>query len=377
MAVPLRVFQLIKSLGRGGAEMLLPETLRCADRERFTYQYGYFLPWKNAMVPSLETQEVEVVCFSAPNNLSILLATNKVAGHLRRWGADVVHCHLPIAGVVGRLAGKLAGVPVIYTEHNMLERHHPLTRRLNLSTWSWQDRVIAVSGDVAHSIRSHANPRVPVEVVLNGVDVDRFERRRVDVAALRRELGIPPAAPVVGTVAVFGLQKGLHDWLEAARALRERHSEIQFLLVGDGPHREELLTQAASLGLRDSIHWPGLQQDVRPYLAAMDVYLMSSIFEGLPIALLEAMSMQCAVVSTAVGGIRDVIQDGENGFLVEPCRPDRLARVTSSLLASPQALERCGEAARRTVEQRFSIRRMTRELEATYLDVVSRYRNGK
>ena len=377
MVEPLRIFQLIKSLGRGGAEMLLPETLRCADRERFTYRYGYFLPWKNAMVPALETQGVEVACFSAPNNLSILLAANQVATHLRRSEADVLHCHLPIAGVVGRLAGKLATVPVIYTEHNKLERYHPLTRRLNLSTWRWQERVIAVSGDVAESIRIHTNSRVPVDVVLNGVDVDRFERRGVDSAALRRELGIPPAAPVVGTVTVFRLQKGLHDWLEVARTLHERHPGIHFLVVGDGPLREELVAQAGSLGLGDSIHWPGLQQDVRRYLVAMDVYLMSSIFEGLPIALLEAMCMRCAVVSTAVGGIPEVIEDGENGFLVEPGRRQQLAEVTSRLLASPQVLKRCGEAARRTVEKRFSIRRMTRELEATYLDVVSRYRNGK
>jgi glycosyltransferase involved in cell wall biosynthesis len=108
----------------------------------------------------------------------------------------------------------------------------------------------------------------------------------------------------------------------------------------------------------------------------MDVYLMSSMFEGLPIALLEAMSMRCAVVATSVGGIPEVVRNGENGFLVEAGNAERLAQVTSDLVADPETIRRCGLAARRTVEEQFSIRRMTRELEATYLDVVTRYRNG-
>ena len=371
---PVRVFHLIKSLGRGGAETLLVETLRAGDRSRFEYRYGYFLPWKDALVSSLQAEGADVVCFGARSNLTILLAARRVAGHLRRCRADVLHCHLPIAGVVGRVAGKLAGVPVVYSEHNKMERYHPFTRRLNLSTWGWQDRVIAVSSDVAESVRAHARSDVRVEVVLNGVDVHRFDRCRVDAAALRRELGIPLGAPVVGTVAVFRTQKRLDQWLEAARALLEVYPDARFLLVGDGPLRAELSARADSLGLNGAVHWAGLQSDVRPYLAAMDVYLMSSAVEGLPIALLEAMAMRCVVVATSVGGIPEVVVDGRNGFLVPAGRPDVFAEVTGRVLRSPSALARVADEARRTVEERFSIRKMTEQLEAAYQDVVSRRR---
>ena len=377
MSARIRVFHLIKSLGRGGAEMLLPEGLRFADRARFAYGYGYFLPWKDAMVASLESQSAEVTCFSARSNATILLAARQVAGHLKSWKADLLHCHMPMAGAVGRVAGKLAGIPVVYTEHNKMERFHPLTRWLNLTTWRWQEQVIAVSGDVADSIRAHADSRVPVRVVLNGINVDYFRRDRADREAVRRCFGIPMHAPVVGTVAVFRVQKRLQDWLEAARRLREGYPDIHFLLVGDGPLRKELLAHTARLGLQEVVHFAGLQDDVRPYLAAMDVYMMSSLFEGLPVALLEAMSMECAVVCTAVGGIPEAVSDDENGFLVEPCNPELLAQVTGAVLASPERLRRCGEQARRTVEERFSMWRMTQELEATYLDVVSRYGDGK
>lgn len=377
MGEPLRVFHLIKSLGRGGAEMLLQEALPFADRTRFSYAYGYFLPWKDAMVASLKSHRVEVTCFSARSNAAILFSVGRVAGQLRRWRADLLHCHMPMAGVVGRLAAKLAGIPVVYTEHNRVERFHPFTRWLNLITWAWQDQVIAVSADVAESVRAHADSGVPLKVVLNGINVEYFHRERADREDVRRRFGIPLNAPVVGTVAVFRVQKRLEDWLQAARRLRERHPDINFLLVGDGPLREALVAQTARLSLEEVVHFAGLQRDVRPYLAAMDVYMMSSLFEGLPVALLEAMSMECAVVCTAVGGIPEAIRDGESGFLVEPRNPEVLARVTSAVLASPATAYRCGEQARRTVQQRFSMERMTRELEDTYLEVMSRHRNGK
>jgi L-malate glycosyltransferase len=374
---PLRVLQLIKSLGRGGAEMLLPETLRHADRDRFLYRYAYFLPWKDAMVRELERQGVDVTCLSRSNQISILLSARELAQKLKAWKVDIVHCHLPVAGVVGRIAGKLASVPVVYTEHNVLERYHPLTRRANLFTWGWQQEVVAVSRDVAESLERSAPAPVPINVVLNGVDVHRFEKSRVDGQALRRGLGIPDDAPVVGTVAVFRTQKRLHKWLEVARTLTDRHPGIRFLLVGDGPLREELEARARSMGLQDVAHWAGLQEDVRPYLAVMDVYMMSSVFEGLPVAMLEAMSMSCGLVCTAVGGIPEVIRNGENGLLVDAEHPERLADRASELLSSREMLGELGAEARRTVERDFSIARMTQELENLYVRVVRDYRNGR
>jgi glycosyltransferase involved in cell wall biosynthesis len=372
----LRVFHLIKSLGRGGAEVLLLEGLRFADRERFTYGYGYFLPWKNAMVASLAEQGGDVRCFAARNNLSILLSAQRVAKHLRTWRADVLHCHLPIAGAVGRLAGRLAHIPVVYTEHNTLERYHQLTRRLNLSTWRWQNRVIAVSRDVAASLNRRAAPDVRVQLVPNGVDVERFGPALVDGASVRQKFGIPESAPVVGTVAVFRVQKRLDDWLETARLVRQHQPDVHFLLVGDGPERDHLHARASALRLDDAVHFTGAHTDVRPFLAAMDVFLISSIFEGLPVALLEAMSMQRAIVSTSVGGVPEVVRHGTNGLLVPAGHPNLLAEAVLQLLTSHALRAECGRAARQTVIDYFSLQRMTRQLERTYVEVVQERRSG-
>jgi glycosyltransferase involved in cell wall biosynthesis len=360
---PIRVHHLVKSLGRG-----------VADRERFAYGYGYFLPWKDAVVPALRAQGAEVTCFGARSSAAVLAAARRVARHLRTREVDVVHAHLPVAGVVARLAGRLAGVPVVYTEHNLQERYHPATRWLNLRTWGWQAEAVAVSSDVADSIRRHAGDRVPVCTVLNGVNVRAYDPARYDGAAVRARWGIPPDAPVVGTVAVFRPQKRLDHWLQVARRVADAVPGTHFLLVGDGPERAALEAQAAALGLEEAVHFTGLQEETRPCFAAMDVYLMTSRFEGLPVALLEGMAMAVPPVVTAVGGIPEVVRFGENGSYQPYGSVQALAGDVAALLRDPERRCRLGRAARATVVERFSLERMQRALEAIYERVIAEHR---
>lgn len=370
----VRVFHLIKSLGRGGAEVLLAEGLRVADRERFAYDYGYFLPWKNSVVPALEAQEADVVCFGATDNARILLAARHVAKHIESSGADVVHAHLPVAGVVARLAGRLAGVPVVYTEHNLMERYHPLTRRFNLLTWGLQAQAIAVSGEVEDSIRRHAGNRVPVWPVLNGVNVHTYDPANHEGSAVRDRWGIPAEAPLVGTVAVFRTQKRLDHWLEVALRVREAVPQVHFLLVGDGPLREAVEVGITVDGLGEVVHLAGLQEETRPYFAAFDAYLMTSQFEGLPIALLEAMAMAVPPVVTSVGGMPELVEDGANGYLQPFGALDGLTERVVGVLQDAEHRRALGAAARRTVVERFSVNRMQRELEAIYERVIAEHR---
>lgn len=365
-----RIFHLIKSLGRGGAEVLLAEGLAVADQSRFAYGYGYFLPWKDAVVPELEAQGAPVTCFEASSNLAIVLAARRVAQHLRAWQADLVHAHLPVAGVVARLAGWLAGVPVLYTEHNLLEHYHPVTRTLNVATWRLQAHAVAVSADVEASIRTHAGDRVPVQTVLNGVNVRAFDPALYDGEAVRTQWGIPKDAPVVGTIAVFRAQKRLDDWVRVAQQIRRAVPDAQFILVGDGGLRPQLERYVQEAGLGEVVHLVGLQDEVRPYLAAMDVYLMTSEFEGLPIALLEAMAMGVPPVVTAVGGIPELVTSGVNGALHPQGVLDALAASVTRMLQDAAKRGRLGQAARRTVAQRFSMERMQRELEAIYAGII-------
>ena len=367
---PLRVFHLIKGLGRGGAEMLLSEGLRCADRERFVYGYGYFLPWKDHLVEDLSRQGADVRCFEARSAGAVLAASRRVARYLRRWRADLMHCHLPLSGIAGRLAGRLAGVPVVYTEHNLMERYHPLTRRANCLTWRLQEAAIAVSPAVAESIAARVDPQVPVQVILNGVNLERFRPEPESGVAIRGELGIPADAPLAGTVAVFRRQKRLDRWLDVAAWLLEQLPDCHFMIVGDGPLRSEVEAAIEERRLGERVHLPGLRDDVRPYLSAMDLYLSSSEFEGLPIAILEAMAMEVPVAATAVGGIPRVVVAGETGMLVPPGDLERLRAAALQILSDRRTGRRMGAAGRRQIADEFSLERMVSLQEDLYEKVV-------
>ena len=367
----MHVFHLIKSLGLGGAENLLVAAARHPSARGVRYSFGYFLPWKDALVQPLRDAGAEVTCFPARSAAGVLARSATLARHLRRQRVDLLHAHLPIAGVAARLAGKLAGVPVVYTEHNLMQRYHPLTRAANLATWRLQRQVVAVSSEVAESIAEHTAARVPVQVVANGVPVDLLRPNPEAAAALRTTLGIPADAPVVGQVAVFRRQKRLDLWIEAAQAIHRRLPRSHFLLVGDGPLRSEVETAVAASGIAEAIHLPGLQPDVRPYLGAMDLLLISSDFEGLPLVLLEAMALERPVVATAVGGVPEAVADGDTGVLVAPGSAAALADAVCGLLASADTRIAMGRAARQRAETTFSTRRMQAELEDLYDRVLS------
>lgn len=367
----MKILHIIKSLGRGGAEMLLPETLRLHDHRTFEFHYIYFLPWKNQMVSAIVDCGGTVTCIPANNNVQLLFRTRSVVKYIREHKINLIHAHLPWAGVVARLAGKLTGVPVLYTEHNKQERYHFATRRLNLATMNWLTEVIAVSGDVESSIRKF-KPRLtsPLKTILNGVNTDRFAPGFFDATDIRGSLGIPATAPVVGTVAVFRFQKRLDLWIETASAIRAQVPEAHFIVVGDGPLKDQLEAKRISLGMEHCLHFAGLQTEVRPYYAAFDIFMMSSIFEGLPIALLEAMSMECAIVSTDAGGIKEVIRDGQDGLLCSVDNPGMLVTHTVDLLKdNAKRLALSGQARSRVVAE-FSLQKMVAELENTYSELV-------
>jgi glycosyltransferase involved in cell wall biosynthesis len=369
---PLRIFHLIKSLGRGGAEMLLTDGPRASDPERFQYGFGYFLPHKNALVADLEQSFGSVSCFAASSPWAMALRVGDVARHLREWRADVVHCHLPLAGVVGRLAGRLAHVPVVYTEHNLIERYHRATRLAAQATWGMQRHVITVSSEVQASVAGHFGAAVPVSTIANGISLERFQPLPAERARIRRELRVSDDAPLVGAVAVFRKQKRLDLWLRAARTIVTQRPEVRFVLVGDGPLRAEVEAGIQALGLAGSVLLPGLQADVRPYLAAMDAYLMTSDFEGLPIALLEAMASGLPAVVTDAGGIPGVIEHGRNGFMLARGDVAGIERTLQYVLAvTPEERKAWGAAARSRVAEHFSTARMMRAIERIYLDVAS------
>jgi len=214
--------------------------------------------------------------------------------------------------------------------------------------------------------------RVPPDrlvTVYNAVDPDFFAPQARD-EALAESLGIPPQVPVIGCVARFVSHKGQRTLIEATARLA-RNSPARVLLVGDGPDEADLRRQIREQGLEDRFVLTGFPADLRPYLALMDVVVLPSRSEGLPTALLQAMSMERPVIGTDIQGIPELIRPGENGFLFPPGRIDLLESHLKSLLEDPQASRRMGRAGRERVLSTFSLPVMLEKIETIYREVLS------
>ncbi len=367
MSSKIKVLHIIKSLGRGGAEMLLPETLKRHDHSKYEFHYIYFLPWKNQMVEAIEKAGGKVTCLSAKNNILLLLQYSKIIKYCKENQIQLIHAHLPWAGFVSRIVHKATGIPVLYTEHNMQERYHFITRYINKWTFNSQTLGIGVSEDVTKSINQNIKPSIPTKTILNGVNTDSFQRNNIQERTdIRQQFNIPQDAIVVGTVAVFRFQKRLDKWIEILKDAIDKNPNIYGIIIGAGILEEEIKAKHKELNVGDRIVFAGLQTNVKPFYEAMDIFMMSSSFEGLPIALLEAMSMSCAVVSTDAGGIKEVIRPNEDGLILEVEEWKNLSNAIIELGSDQTKLKHYQEQARKRVINSFSIDVMIKELEMYY-----------
>lgn len=365
----IKILHIIKSLGRGGAEMLLPETLKIHNKEKFEFHYIYFLPWKNQLVEDLKEAGGMVSCFEAKDNIRLMLQYKRIIAYCKDHKISIIHCHLPWAGFVGRLVYKKTGIPVLYTEHNMQERYHVATKSINKFSFNSQSLAFGVSNDVTNSIKKNINPNIPVKTLLNGVNTDSFVKQNSSL--IKKELGIPESAIVIGNVAVFRFQKRLVEWLQVINELRQKNDNVYGIIVGAGPLEDEIKTEWKRLNLEGIVFLAGLQTNVNPYFEVMDIFMMSSSFEGLPIALLEAMSMECAAVCTDAGGIKEVIRNNVDGLVCEADNWGKLSQLCQDLIDKPNELNTYKIAARERVVNAFSLKRMVDELEWYYMETVN------
>ncbi|KAA0231861.1 glycosyltransferase [candidate division KSB1 bacterium] len=370
-----KILILIKGLGLGGAERLIVDSLPYLNREQFDYEFAYMLPWKDFLVPTITKASFPVHCLGMQKTWHFPLMQRRLQKLMRDRRFDLIHADLPVTGILARLMGRRFGIPVIYTEHNLQERYHPVTRRANALTFGWNDCVLAVSEEVAASIkRCGLEKKTTVKTLLNGVPVEQVRAEAGNVNGLREEFGIPKNNLVVGTVAVFRRQKRLQDWLEVASRIVQQQGNVTFLLVGHGPEEAMLRSKISELGIEDRVVMPGFRRDGRRVMALMDVFLMTSEFEGLPMALLEAMALAKPVVATSVGGIPELVKNGDEGFLTLVGAVDELAGYATKLLGDPQLRLRMGERGAVKVEENFHIKHRVKFIEALYWEVLAEKR---
>jgi glycosyltransferase involved in cell wall biosynthesis len=364
-----RVLLLSKGLGRGGAERLLVGAARGYDRARVDVEVAYLLPWKDAFVDELEVLGVPVFCLGARGDLDPRWVW-RLWRLLRARRYDIVHVQMPVPAVAVRLMRRRGTPKVVYTEHNLWSRYRPLTRWANALTYRRNDAVIAVSDAVAASIRPPGRSAPAVEVIVHGPDLDAIPTGAAARAHARAALGLPESALVVGSVGNFTPKKDHATMLDAVARVSST-APVVLALAGIGPLEAELRAHAARRGLGDRVRFLGMRDDVYELLAGFDVFAMSSRFEGLPIALLEAMSAGVPPVATAVGGIPEVVRTGQEGLLVPPADATALADALQRLLDHPELRREMGAAARERAAA-FDLAGAVRSTEHVYDRVMGR-----
>ena len=290
----------------------------------------------------------------------------------RARGARVLHVHGYAAADFGRLAALQLGAKLVLHEHfadPRLPRYQAWADRLLAGL---TDRAIAVSGSTRDFlVKQRHVPADRVRLIWNGAPLDEFAPvARERALAVRRELGIPEAARVVGALARLSEQKGHRYLLEAAALILKRLPQTRFLIAGDGDQEPALRRQARELRIEAQVVFAGHRADVPAVLGAMDVFCISSSYEGTPLALFEAMASAKSIVSTAVDGCREVLEHEITGLLVPPRDPEALAAALCRALED-DAL--CASLARRArvASARYDVTECVRQMEALYDEVLT------
>lgn len=361
-----RVLILIKGLGLGGAENLIAESAPLWDRSTFEYRIAYLLPWKNQLVPKLTDRGIPVTCLDwrGPTDIGGVIRLRRL---LREWQPAIVHSHLPVAGILGRVAARTSSN--VYTEHNVVDYYRQPTKTVNRLTYQLNDVVIAVSEAVADSITRYPGPKA--RVIPNGVVVPDPDSQTV--LAVRRELGIDATTPLVVHVGNIRPHKGHRTLIDAVELLARSRPDVLTVSIGGekvAGDLERMRSRSASLGVGDHIKFLGRRDDALAFMASADVVVNPSDVEGLPLSVLEAMALARPVVATAVGGVPTVVHNEETGLLIEAGDPGGLASAIEQALESPRAAE-WGKAASRLVSERHGLEAMVRSYEDVYRELSS------
>ena len=359
----MRILHLIGSRGFYGAESMLL-ALAAAQRDMGCAQQVAVIV-KTGNTPSTlaslaRVGGLDAVEFSSGSRADWGLAW-RLRRHIQTGRFDVVHTHGYKADVLGYLAARSAGVPLLATAHSWTEGGGMLRLYARLDRWLLLrfPLVAAVSESVAAQL---GGARANVRSVPNGVDVERF-----------RSPGKFPASS--GVEAVVGMSgrlvpdKGFQFLLRAAQAILLVKPKTTFVIYGDGPYQAELETLAAALGIAARVQFAGHQADMAAVLKSLDVFVLPSLREGMPMALLEAMAAGVAVVATPVGGVRRAVIHGKTGLLVAPRSEKELADAVLRLLSEPEFAKRLAAAGQQHVAGQFSSARMAAQYVALYREL--------
>lgn len=361
-----RVLWLTKGLGLGGAERLLVSTATYLDRDRVRPDVAYVLPRKDALVPQLREAGITVRCLGESGTASGWVGA--LRSLIREGDYDLIHTHAPVPAVAARAVTPRC-VPMIHTEHNVWPRYRIPTRWANAASIGRNELVIAVSNGVAESIRAPLPLRLmhlpEVAVLIHGIDPAQVRIGPEARATARGRLGIRHGDRVIGTVGNLTPKKDHATMIRAFARLAGDLDGVHLVIIGSGPLENDIRGLVKHYALHGRVHMLGMRSDVPELLPALDVFCMSSLHEGLSIALVEALAAGVPAVATNVGGIPEAIRHDREGLLVPAGDPGALAEALRRVLVDVELRSRLAETAVERAAD-FSIEGAVRATEDIY-----------
>ncbi|MBN1481249.1 glycosyltransferase [candidate division KSB1 bacterium] len=363
--MPIKVLQLVEGFSFGGAETKLLELVKHMDKNRFETTV-ISLGLGNEIEELFHQLDCRVMTFQRQKQIDFKLLS-RVRDFIRDEGIDIVMTTLFYADVLGAMAGHSGGARGVFSWETISSPKWLVPHRF----WSYRyairytDKVISVSKSTARWLveKRKVSPH-KVMIIPYGVNLDKFNPNVKNVR--REDIGLHPDDIVIGQVSRLNEQKGHTYLIQAAPKILAQQPNVKFVLVGDGPLRVELEQHIRERDLQDNFVLLGFRHDVPDLLPLLDVFVLPSLYEGLPNVVLEAMACGLPVVATPVDGTKEAVIDGETGFLVPERDPDQLAQKLLEVISNDDLKLKLGLAGRRRVEDYFSLEGQVQRFEELY-----------
>jgi len=370
----MRILHLISSRGLFGAERVVIELskgLKLLHNCRPIV--GVINSTQN---PHIEVAEearnsgIDTVIFQSGGKFD-LKTISSIRRLIKRDRIDLIHCHGYKSNLYGLLASSCK-IPTVATNHNWLTPYMRLKIYCFLdSLWiRYFDRIVAVSEEIKEVMLKKRILQDKIRVIENGIDLCRFNNE-ISTENIKRELSLNGNIKVIGTIGYLRHEKGLDYLLKAAKGIIKINESVKFLIVGDGPLRKYLENETINLGIQNSVIFTGYRKDIPEVLSVMDVFVLPSIQEGLPMVLLEAMAVKKPVVASKVGDVPKVIQDNKNGILVEPRNVLELEYAITDLINDQLKARNLAHEGYAKVKRDFSSESMCRKYFNLYREITS------
>jgi len=389
----IKILYLITGLNVGGAEVLLWKLIKDLDKEKFEPVVVSIIPIgeigkriQQEGIKILSLNITKVLTSKNKEKFSSLIFRSiitifKEIPHLvfitLKEKPKILHSFLFHANFLGRITGKICRVPIIISSIHSMNFGGKLREKLLRYTDNLCDLTIAVSQMVAKTMtEKRVVPKQKLKVIYNGIELEDFDLdKNIIREEIRKELGIRSNQNILISVGRLAKEKGYSYMIKTIQILKKKYPDLIWIVLGDGEDRRKLEREVKTSNLQKNVFFLGNRNNVAEYLIASNVFLMPSLEEGLPLALLEAMVCGLPIVATNVGGIPEVITDGANGFLVEPKNSLALAKKIEYLLNLEQERrKKIGLEGRKVVEEKFSLEKMERDYKNLYQQFLSKLR---